>query len=121
MKMNQPFETAEHDLSGKAALDFYGKDDFNSFAVKLIDGYNPDRFDAVALRFFIQKGSPVITLFALDKLKQEQENYPHDKLPVKKIKLENVSLLKMFDWFEEFNFTINTGNYNIEDMEVINK
>ncbi|MDP1727299.1 MAG: hypothetical protein Q8M15_10990 [Bacteroidota bacterium] len=45
---------------------------------------NPDRFDPVALKIFIQNKKPIVTLFAVDKYKQEQFTYPSNKLPVKK-------------------------------------
>ena len=72
MKKNQPFETKAHSLTGKSALDLFRREDLNSLASRLISNYNPDRFDAAALRFFVQKGTPVITLFAVDKMKQEE-------------------------------------------------
>src|SRR5687767_9664469 len=87
VKNGQPFETRAHDLTGTAAVDFYNKDDFNSFAASLAK-YNPNRFDPVALRVFVQKGKPIVTLYALDTHKQEQSDYPTDKLPVKKFKLK---------------------------------
>ena len=103
-----------------AAMDLYNKEDFNSLALKLIDGYNPDRFDAAALRFFIQKGSPVITLYAVDKLRQEQNNYPPEKLPVKKFKIQ-ISLDEFLRHIKKFDLTITNNAYDVEDILVMNK
>ena len=96
--MNQPFETEEHELTGKAAMDLFRKDDFNTLALKLVEGYNPDRFDAAAIRVFVQKGAPVVTLYAVDKFKQDQDDYPKNKLPVKKFKLK----LSLEDFIRHF-------------------
>jgi hypothetical protein len=118
--MNQPFETEAHDLTGKAAMDLFRKDDFNSLALKLIAGYNPDRFDAAAVRVFIQKGSPVVTIYAVDKFKQDQQDYPKNKLPVKKFKL-NLSLEDFMHHFKRVDLTLTNQAYDIADMLVINK
>ena len=118
-KINQPFETGQHDLAGYDAIDFYDKENFNSFAFKLTN-YNPDRYEPVALRIFVQTGNPVITLFAVDKFKRKQSNYPKDKLPVKKFKL-------LLTW-EEFtrnikrcDLTVSNNAFDIKDMRVLNK
>src|SRR5437868_6633672 len=97
----QPFETDHHSLTGNAAVDLYDNVELNELAMKLVNGYNPDILDAVALRFFIQEDSPVITLYAVDKLKQEQNNYPKDKLPVKKFKI-NISFADFLKHIKKF-------------------
>jgi len=119
MKKKQPFEEA-HSATGRAAIDFFRKEDLNSFASKLIEGYNPDRFDAAALRLFVQKDSPVVTLYAVDKLKQDQGNYPHNKLPVKKFKID-ISFEDFLKHIRSFDLTVTNDAYDIEDMLVMNK
>jgi hypothetical protein len=119
-KKAKPFETKFHALTGNAAMDLHRKEDFNALAVKLIHGYNPDRFDAVALRFFIQKDSPVVTLYAVDKYKQEQDNYPSDKLPVKKYKLK-LSFEEFLRHIKRFDVTVSNDAYDIGDILVMNK
>ncbi len=118
MTQSVPFD--RHDISGGITVKLRDGLSLDDICMENIAGYNRDRFEAIALRLFAGK-EIIATIYLLDKQRQEGSNYNPDKLPVKKIKLENVSLLKIFDWFEEFNFTINTGSYNIEDMEVINK
>jgi len=120
MKKKQPFETEAHLLTGKSAMDLFRKEDLNSLAAKLIPAYNPDRFDATALRLFVQKGEPIITLFAVDKLKQEENNYPKDKLPVKKFKIR-LSFNDFVRYFKRFNVTLTNEAYDISDMLVLNK
>jgi hypothetical protein len=116
----QPFETDHHSLTGSAAVDLYGDGDFNELAMKLIDDYNPDNLDAVALRFFIQEDSPVITLYAVDKLKQEQNNYPKDRLPVKKFKID-ISFADFLKHIKRFDFTVSNDSYDIKDILVTKK
>jgi hypothetical protein len=120
MKKNktQPFDQ-HHDLSGYASIDLFNKDDFNSFAFKLT-AYNADRFEPVALRVFFQRGNPVVTLYALDTFKQEQSNYPKDKLPVKKFKLK-LSWDEFIRHIKRFDFTVSNGAFDIENMLVMNK
>src|SRR5438045_90776 len=111
----QPFETRFHNLSGNAAIDLFGKDDINSLSQKLIANYNPDRFEATALRFFIQKGKPIITIYAVDKFKQEKNNYPKDKLPVKKFKL-SIPFEAFLQHLKRFDFTVSNDAYDIKDI-----
>ena len=120
MKKKQPFETEAHLLTGRGAMDLFRKEDLNSLAAKLIVNYNPDRFDATALRVFIQKGEPVVTFFAVDKLKQEENNYPRNKVPVKKFKLRT-SFNDFLKHFKRFDVTLTNDAYDISDMLVINK
>ena len=101
-------------------MDLFRKEDLNTLAKKLIPSYNPDRFDASALRFFVQKGVPVVTLFAVDKQKQEDDNYPREKLPVKKFKIR-ISFDDFISHFRRFDMTLTNHAYDIEDMLVMNK
>jgi hypothetical protein len=120
MKKKQPFETDAHLLTGKSAMDLFRKEDLNSLAAKLIPNYNPDRFDASALRLFVQRSAPVVTFFAVDKLKQEENNYPHQKLPVKKFKVR-VTFDDFIRLFKRFDVTLTNDAYDIQDMLVMNK
>jgi hypothetical protein len=119
-KKNKPFETNFHSLNGNAAMDLHRKEDLNALATKLIDNYNPDRFDAVALRFFVQKNEPIVTLYAVDKYKQEDDNYPKDKLPVKKYKLK-LSFVEFLKYIKRFDLTVSNDAYDIADILVMNK
>ena len=120
MKNNiEPFETRGHDLSGSASLEFYDADNFRTFASKAF-GYDADRFDPVALKLFISGEHPVITLYALDKSTQEKDNYPKDKLPVKKFKVE-VTWPEIFKYVKSFDLVVSDGIYDIKDMLVENK
>jgi hypothetical protein len=118
--MTQQVPYDHHDISGGITVKLREDLSLDDICMQNIPDYNRDRFEAIALRLFAGK-EVIATMYVLDKERQEGSNYDPDRLPVKKIKMENVSVSKLFDWFEEFNFTINTGNYNLEDMQVINK
>ena len=120
MKNEIPFETKAHSMSGKGSLDFNSKEDLNQLAMKLIPNYNPDRFDAMGFRIYAKKDEPIITIYAVDKLKQDDSNYDKDKLPVKKFKLR-ISFLEFLQNIKSFDMTLSNGNYDMEDITVINK
>ena len=86
MKKKTNFAGNEHDLSGYAALDFSGIDTLTSFAVKFAN-CDPQLFEPLALRFFVKRRKPVITLYALDKRKQAENTLPKRKLAIRKFKL----------------------------------
>lgn len=115
---NKP--SADHDLGGAVSLNFKEGKSFGLFCSDIIPEYNITRFEAFAVRLFFGN-ELTITVYALDKLKQEGNNYNHEKIPVKKFKLQGISFEQLRAYIDEFNFTLTTGNYEIEDMEVINK
>jgi hypothetical protein len=41
----------------------------------------------------------IATIYAIDKERQEGSNFSGEKIPVKKFKIENVSVSKLFEWF----------------------
>jgi len=121
MKTEFPFETKNHSLTGHAAIDLLNEDeDLNSLAARLIDDYNPDRFDATVIRLFVQDNQPVITVYAVDKLRQEQNNYPHDRLPVKKFKMK-LSFGEFLNHIKGFDFTVSNEAYDVKDILIENK
>jgi hypothetical protein len=117
MKSKTKFAGKEHDLSGYAALDFSGKDSFASFAVKFAN-CDPQRFEPLALRFFIKKNEPVITLYAMDRKKQEENKLPKRKLPVRKFKL-TVSFNDFLKQIKQFDFTLTEKNVDVGQFPVV--
>jgi hypothetical protein len=120
MKKDIPFETDAHSLAGRAAMDLFPREDLNKVASKLVANYNPDRFDAIAIRVFLQRGEQIVTLYAVDKFKQEQDNYPKNKLPVRKFKLR-ISPGEFLRYVKRFDLTLTNDTYDIQDMLVMNK
>ena len=108
------------DLGGNISVKLKDRNSFNDYCAKHIENYNPDRFEALAIRFFYGKES-AITLFAIDKERQEGDNFSADKIPVKKFKLDMRFAGDVLQFIEECNFTLTTGDYPLENMEVINK
>ncbi len=117
--MNQDVPFDHHGISGGIHVTLSEGQTLDDLCTQYIDDYNPDRFEAVAIRLFAGKET-IVTIYALDKTRQENST-SKEKLPVKKFKLEHISVRELLQFFEEFNFTLSSGNYDLEDMEVINK
>jgi hypothetical protein len=111
-----PNETRFDDLNGIVSVNFKENENFNTIAASLT-GYDPTRYEAVALRVFIYEHNPVITLYAIDKEKQPF-SLRHEKLPVKKFKMET-TFEEIFKKFKSLNFTLTAQDYHLEDMEVV--
>lgn len=108
------------ELSGKLTLTLKSGKTLDEFCERNFDNYNSDQFEAVAIRVFYGK-EMVVTLYALDKVRQEGTNHNINKIPVKKFKKTTLGLTELLGFIDEFNFTLSSGNYPIGDMEVINK
>jgi len=119
MQTNSTSEIKD-DLGGAMSVKFKTGSAFNEYCQKNIENYNPDRFEMLAIRFYYGKET-IITLYAIDKSRLEGENYDHSKIPVKKFKLKTDFINEFLPFIEECNFTLTTGNYPLNDMEVINK
>lgn len=113
-------EYTHGDISGGIAVNMANGQTIDDFCVQHIPDYNRDRFEALAIRLFVGDET-VITVFAVDKTRQEGTNFSEGKIPVKKFKLTAIPLNELFSYCESFNCTLSTGNYPLEDMEVINK
>jgi hypothetical protein len=113
---------AQHseELEGKISFRLKPGKSLDEFCERNFDNYDRDRFEAVAIRFFFAQ-EMIITVYALDKARQEGTNFNFDKIPVKKFKMNRVSFPEFTAFVNEFNFTLTAGNFSIEDIEVINK
>jgi len=112
MKKNQPFEREKHDLTGNASVDLLHTDDFDSFALKLT-GFNKDRFSPVALRMYMHRQKPVVTLYALDKTKKKERG----RFQARKFKLR-MGIDEMIKLINGFDFTVSNGSYDLSKMHV---
>lgn len=112
-----PHEMHYSDLTGIVSLKLGDQRDFNKLGAELA-GYDESRFEAVALKVFIEH-TPVVTLYAIDK-DRDQKNENKDKMLVRKFKME-MSLDDLFFKLKHVNFTVTTGEYDIDNMEVVNK
>jgi len=118
--MNDAMKHPHGDLSGSIAIELANNQTLDDFCDEYISDYNRDRFEAIGIRLLLGKET-IITVYALDKLRQEGSTYNSDKLPVKKFKLTELPADVLFSYCAGLNFTLSTGNYAIEDMEVMNK
>ncbi|MCW3086159.1 MAG: hypothetical protein JWP12_3525 [Bacteroidetes bacterium] len=107
-------------LKGRISLKLQVDKSLEEFCEKKFENYNRDQFEAVAIKFHY--GDEVlVTLYALDKVRQEGTTFNPKKLPIKKFKSTSFELYDILLFVKEFNVTLTTGNYRIQDMEVINK
>ena len=118
--LEHDIEFQHGDIAGAIAVKMANEQTLDDFCVDHIAEYNKDRFEAIAIRLFLGKET-IITVFAVDKLRQEGSNYNPDKIPVRKFKITTLSAAELFNYCESFNFTLSTGNYKLDDIEVINK
>jgi hypothetical protein len=118
METDAPFRHSG--LSGGITLKLKQNLTLNDICIRFVPAYEPDRFEPIALRLFYGR-EIIMTIYALDKSKQEGNNYDPATLPVKKFKLENISVNQLSQFVEEINFTVNTGDHKVEDIEVENR
>ena len=114
-KKLSPKETRYNDLVGVVSINLEDTRDFNSLGASLA-GYSPSRFQAIALRVYMEN-TPIITVYAIDKDKKIPDR---GRVPVHKFKIE-MSLDELFYRIKNINFTVTEGDYDIENMEVVNK
>ena len=93
-------------------------DSLNDLGARLA-GYNKERFEAVALRFYSGEET-VVTIYAHDKFHRKNMEDGAVKLPVHKFKI-NCTLESFFKEIQQLNFTVSSTEYVIDDMEVTNK
>lgn len=115
-----PDTNIKGDIGGVISITLTPGKALNDFCTANIDNYDPDRFEIIAIRAFYGKETSV-TVYAKDNVRTEGSNFSKDKIPVKKFKLNAGFLKNLVPVIQECNFTLTTGNYRLEDMEVINK
>jgi len=118
--MQPQFNTSHSDLSGSASVSFANGLTLDDFCAEHIATYNRERFEAIAVRLF-EGNETVITIYALDKMKQYEESADGGKIPVKKFKLDMFSVKDLFRYCASFNCTLTSGKYPVEEMEVMNR
>ncbi len=110
----------KQEVDGKITVKFRENKSFEEFCEKTVPNYNRDRYEAIALRLYYGE-EVIVTIYALDKSRQEGSAFNKDKLPVKKFKMQGLNMPEVFSFIESFNFTLNAGNYDLDNMEIINK
>ena len=111
----------EHgDLTGEISVTLDRDQNLDDLCAKYIYDYNRDRFEPLALRIFIGK-EVAVTLYAADKIRQEDSTLDPEKIPVKKFKVPGIPLHELFRYIGSFNCTLTTNLYPLESMQVMNK
>lgn len=118
--MEQELNYTHEDLAGEFSVKLANEQTLDDFCAQHIPDYNRDRFEALAIRLYVG-AETVITVYAVDKTRQENSSITPGKVPVKKFKITHLKMIDILSYCAGFNFTLTTGNYAIEDMEVINK
>ncbi len=118
--MEQELDFANEVITGELSVKLSNNQTLDDFCVQHIHEYNRDRFEALYIRVFVGNET-VITVYAVDKNRQENASQDTGKIPVKKFKITTLPVSELFSYCAGFNCTLSTGNYPIEDMEVINK
>ena len=113
MKSEFPFD--HHGISGGITLKLHKGETLDSFCERYVPGYNANELEVVALRIFAGK-EIIITVYALDKKAKMKGDM---KLPVRKFKTEGIPIERLFSYIQAFNLTVSTGQYDMDDMEVI--
>jgi hypothetical protein len=117
MKHDQDTEAG---LKGSITVHMANGQTLEDFCAEYIPGYNRDRFEALAIRVFTGNET-VITIYAADKIRQDDSTLKEGRLAVKKFKLTDIPVSAVLSYCSSFNCTLSTGHYDIEDMEVMNK
>jgi hypothetical protein len=111
----------EHgDLTGEISVTLNEDQSLDDIFMNYIHDYNRDRFEAIAARIFFGKET-IVTLYAIDKLRQEDSTVPEGKIPVKKFKIIDIPIQELLPKIAAFNCTLGTNNYPLEAMEVVNR
>ena len=117
--MDNSIQTRE-EMKGIISASLANSLTLDDYCAEHIADYNRDRFEAFAIRVFTGNET-IITIYALDKLRQEDSTLHEGRLPVKKFKFTELSLSSILTYFSSFNCTLSNGNYDINDMEIMNK
>ncbi len=81
----------------------------DEFCERYIQGYNRDRFDALAFRVYIGQGT-LLTVFVVDKGKQEGKNLDREKMSVKRFKINSIPASELLNYCASFNYMVLTGS-----------
>ena len=118
--MEQDLHFERGDLTGEISVTLEPGQNLDDLCERYIHDYNRDRFEAMALRVFVGK-EVIVTLYAADKVRQEDSYRNLDKIPVKKFKVPGIPLQELFRFLGSLNCTVTTNNYPLESMEVVNR
>ncbi len=106
-------------MKGTISATLANNQSLDDFYAEHIADYNRHRFEAFAIRVF-SGNETIFTIYALDKLRLEDSNLHKGRVPVKKLNPQSC-LSSIFTYFISVSSTLPNGNYDINDMEIMNK
>src|ERR1700741_323404 len=115
MHMN---DKLQDELEGMISVQLEAGKTVDDFCERHFNNYNKEQYEMIALRLYYGK-EIIVTLYALDKFKQEETNFYYKKLPVKKFKTSVLTMADVLSYVQEFNFTLTADNYSLDNIEVI--
>jgi hypothetical protein len=105
-------------MNGKITVKFFDGS-LERFCKKHIGEFDANRFEIVAMRIFAAQGFTV-TIYAIDRENKSTRLPPH-KQPTRKFKIENVNAADIPQIVESFNFTLAAENFDLNEIEVMNR
>jgi hypothetical protein len=93
-------------------------ENLDTICCSIFPNYNIDRYEAIAVRVYLGKES-ILTVYARDK-ESRKSTSSEEKFPVKKFKA-NMPVEEIINHFLNINLTIIKEDYDLNDIEVINK
>ncbi len=105
-------------LRGFADAKLREAENLDTICCSIFPNYNLDRFEAIAVRVYLGKES-ILTVYARDK-ESKKSTSSEEKLPVKKFKAV-MPMEEIINHFLNINLTIIKEDYDLNDIEVINK
>jgi len=105
-------------MNGKIKVKFFDGA-LEGFCKKYIGEFNAGRFEIVAIRIFAAQGFTV-TIYAIDR-ENKSTLLPPNKQPTRKFKIENVNAADIPQIVESFNFTVAEENFDLDEIEVLNR
>src|SRR5690242_10028846 len=101
--MEKVINPTHEDLTGEFSVKLANGQTIDDFCARYIPEYNKDRLEALAIRLYVG-GETTITVYAVDKTRQENSSVHAGKIPVKKFKITSLRLSDLSNYCEGFNF-----------------
>lgn len=112
MKKTIPFDS--YDINDNGSVKLKRGKTLNDFCLEHLPNYNPEHYEALAIRLYAGK-QIMFTIFASAKFLKKQITSTYHQIPIKKFKIQKLPLAVLLDYFEEFSFTIGKADYDSMD------
>lgn len=109
---------ANSSFEGTISVQLANDQTLDQFCADHISEYHEDRYEAVSIRIMVG-AEIVITVYAIDKM--HVHGGAEEKIPVKKFKLALLQLGDLLSYCGGFRLSLVKPDFNLSNMEVINK